>query len=108
MPSGYRAPDALKDEFFSLVRQGVSVKEASARIGVWRSTTQGWLGKTGAMRMRMGVDGGVVGGPVPAVRPGSNRLDLVDRAAFRSVAQQTSPPAAMSAIVDVLTQRSMS
>jgi IS30 family transposase len=80
MPSGYRAPDALKDEFFSLVRQGVSVTEASARIGVWRSTTQRWLGKTGGMRMRMGVDGGVVGGPVPAVRPGSNRLDLVDRA----------------------------
>ena len=47
MPSGYRAPDALKDEFFSLLRQGVSVKEASARIGVWRSNTQRWLGKTG-------------------------------------------------------------
>ncbi|AXJ08497.1 IS30 family transposase, partial [Arthrobacter sp. PM3] len=80
MPSGYPAPDALKDEFFSLLRQGVSVKEASARIGVWRSNTQRWLGKTGGMQMRMGVDGGVEAGPVPAVRPGSNRLDLVDRA----------------------------
>ena len=80
MPSGYRAPDALKDEFFSLLRQGMSVKEASARIGVWRSSTQRWLGKTGGMRMRMGVDGGVEAGPVPAVRPGSNRLHLVDRA----------------------------
>ncbi|WP_423181917.1 IS30 family transposase [Arthrobacter sp. NyZ413] len=80
MPSGYRAPDALKDEFFSLLRQGVSVKEASARIGVWRSNTQRWLGKTGGMRMRRGVDGGVEAGPVPAVRAGSNRLNLVDRA----------------------------
>lgn len=80
MPSGYRAPDALKDEFFSLLRQGMSVVEASARIGVWRSNTQRWLGKTGGMRMRKGVDGGVEAGPVPAVRPGSNRLDLVDRA----------------------------
>lgn len=80
MPSGYRAPDALKDEFFSLLRQGVSVKEASARIGVWRSNTQRWLSKTGRMRMRRGVDGGVEAGPVPAVLPGSTRLDLVDRA----------------------------
>ncbi|GAC1368502.1 MAG: hypothetical protein NVSMB43_02370 [Pseudarthrobacter sp.] len=80
MPSGYRAPDALKDEFFSFLRQGVSVKEASARIGVWRSNTQRWLGKTGGMRMPIGADGGVVAGPVPAVRPGYNRLDLVDRA----------------------------
>ena len=80
MPSGYRAPDALKDEFFSLLRQGVSAKEASARIGVWRSNTQRWLSKTGRMRMRRGVDGGVEAGPVPAVLPGSTRLDLVDRA----------------------------
>jgi IS30 family transposase len=80
MPSGYRASDVLKDEFFSLLCRGMSVKEASAHIGVWRSTTQRWLGKTGGMRMRMGVEGGVMGGPVPAVRAGSNRLDLVDRA----------------------------
>ena len=53
MPSGYRAPDALKDEFFSLLRQGLAVTQASARIGVWRSNTQRWLGKTGGMRMRM-------------------------------------------------------
>ena len=79
MPSGFRAPDALRDEFFSLLRRGVSVKEASARIGVWRSSAQRWLGQTGGMQMRMGSDGGVESGPVPAVRPGSNRLDLVDR-----------------------------
>ena len=74
MPSGYRAPDALKDEFFSLVRQGVSVKEASARIGVWRSTTRRWLGKTGVMRMRMGVDGGVVGALCRLSGPGPTGL----------------------------------
>ena len=56
----------------------MSVKEASARIGVWRSNTQRWLGKTGGMRM--GVDGGAEAGPGPAPRPGSNRLHLVDRA----------------------------
>ena len=74
MPSGYRAPDALKDEFFSLLRQGMSVTEASARVGVWRSNTQRWLGKTGGMRMRKSVEGGIEAGPVPAAGRGPTGL----------------------------------
>ena len=71
MPSGYRAPDALKDEFFSLLRQGVAVKEASARIGVWRNNTKrGWGKPRHADAYR--VEGGVEAGPVPAVRPWSS------------------------------------
>lgn len=80
MPARYRFSDDVRDGFFGLLRQGVSIREACRVSGLWTSTVRPWIRKMGSMEMSQGKRGGPAGAPFPDGAPGSGRLSLTERA----------------------------
>jgi IS30 family transposase len=70
----------VRDGFFALVRQGVSISEACRVSGLWSSTVRHWVRKMGSGEMSKGNREGPAGAPFPDGAPGSGRLSLPERA----------------------------
>ena len=51
MPAGHVFGVEVRDGFFALLRQGVSVSEACRVSGLWSSTVAHWVRKMGPVEM---------------------------------------------------------
>ena len=79
MPAGHVFGDEVRDGFFALLRQGMSISEACRVSGLWSSTVLHWVRKMGSVEMSRGNRGGPAGAPFPDGVPGSGRLSLSER-----------------------------
>ena len=81
MPSGVRVPKSVQREFFDLVCGGMTVSEATQRVGMAYRTGWVWWRHAGGMKLRRGHNGGGLAHPVDLSRPGGrgHRLSFEER-----------------------------
>ena len=84
MPTGYRAPRALRRQFFDLVCTGIPVIQAERQLGVSRNVGRQWWRKAGAMRLLNGKGDLGLAEPGDLNRPGGpgRRLSFDERIAI--------------------------